>query len=478
MLKRGGLFCCPKVALFTLGNKIKSKKDYTNFTPQGEPLAYELRKIIRNHFPDLSALLQQLPDSRERRDYQTRELLMAAIGMYIFKEGSRNALNNDRLHSQEFSGNFEKLFQCRLPHMDTTQTFLETLPAGKIEEVKTDLISRLIDKKVFYPYKMFGCYLVAIDASGVVSSTKDIFGCGLKKESKNGVVTYQYHVLEAKLVSENGLCIPLMSEWIVNDEQHADTVFNKQDCEQKAFKRLAAKLKKAFPRLPICILADALYASDPVMTICQNNEWKYIITLQDGSLPSLQNQLKDDPQTQHNTARYQPVCTNKNLQINQSFYWVEDLLHKQHCSNYIECTETITHLTTTKTSQQKFVRITNLPTSKTTIQKLSNAGRLRWKIENEGFNTQKNNGYAMEHLYARKSFNAFKHYYQCMQIAHLINQFAEHGLTIQDTLKQHNKLTIRHIWKKLIASMQCIALCPQALDLINTQKQQIRLAPA
>ncbi|MGH2552307.1 MAG: hypothetical protein ACRDEB_01255, partial [Chitinophagaceae bacterium] len=288
-----------------MGNKQKANNNSTDFTKinslSNAPVAYELRKIIYNHFPDLSPLLQELPDSRQRKQYQTQELLMAAIGMYIFKEGSRNALNNDRVESQEFSNNFKKLFQCQLPHMDTVQTFFETLPVGELEDVKTSLVSRLIEKKVFYPYKMFGCYMIAIDATGVISSAKDIFGCGLKKESKNGVVSYQYHVLEAKLVTENGLCIPLMSEWIVNDESHTGAAFNKQDCEQKAFKRLAVKLKKAFPRLPVCILADALYANDPVMTICQNNNWKYIITLQDASLPSLQDQLKDDPKTHHNT---------------------------------------------------------------------------------------------------------------------------------------------------------------------------------
>jgi len=90
---------------------------------------------------------------------------------------------------------------------------------------------------------------------------------------KNGKVTYLYPVFEAKLVSETGFCISLATDpiaigWIINDN---DKAYDKQDCELKAFKRLAQKLKKAFSRLPICILADALYANDPVMSICK--EW-------------------------------------------------------------------------------------------------------------------------------------------------------------------------------------------------------------
>ncbi len=56
--------------------------------------------------------------------------------------------------------------------------------------------------------------------------------------------------------------------------------------------------------------------------------------------------------------------------------------------------------------------------------KLQYIGRLRWKIENEGFNTQKNLGYNLEHKYNRIDFNATRNYYQCMQIAHLIEQLA------------------------------------------------------
>jgi hypothetical protein len=61
----------------------------------------------------------------------------------------------------------------------------------------------------------------------------------------------------------------------------------KQDCEIKAFKRLAAKLKKAFPRLPICIMGDSLYANEKVFQICDDNQWKYLILFKDGSIPSV-----------------------------------------------------------------------------------------------------------------------------------------------------------------------------------------------
>jgi len=54
--------------------------------------------------------------------------------------------------------------------------------------------------------------------------------------------------------------------------------------------------------------------------ICQSNGWKYIITLQDGSLPALQGCSKDDPPTRHNSFVNRPECTVKNTTATQQFY--------------------------------------------------------------------------------------------------------------------------------------------------------------
>lgn len=61
----------------------------------------------------------------------------------------------------------------------------------------------------------------------------------------------------------------------------------KQNCEIKAFQRLASKLKKAFPRLPICIMGDSLYANEKVFQICDENQWDYLICFKDGSIPTV-----------------------------------------------------------------------------------------------------------------------------------------------------------------------------------------------
>ena len=65
----------------------------------------------------------------------------------------------------------------------------------------------------------------------------------------------------------------------------------------------------------------------------------------------------------------------------------------------------------------RFVHLTNLEITATTFALLRRTGRLRWKIENEGFNTQKHLGYALQHKYARVSWQAAKNYYQVRVVA-------------------------------------------------------------
>jgi len=68
-------------------------------------------------------------------------------------------------------------------------------------------------------------------------------------------------------------------------------------------------------------------------------------------------------------------------------------------------------------------------------------------------NTQKNNGYALGHLFSRASSTSYKNWYQCLQIAHIINQLTEHSQAVTNLLNNDNKLTIKHLWKLLNAML-------------------------
>ena len=113
------------------------------------------------------------------------------------------------------------------------------------------------------------------------------------KGTEQEIVNYHRDVLEAKIYFGEKLIVSIGSEFIENNSEDAEKQKDmnaeeiKQDCETKAFQRLAKKIKKKYPRLPITLLADSLYASEPVMEICEANKWDYIIRFKDGSIPSI-----------------------------------------------------------------------------------------------------------------------------------------------------------------------------------------------
>lgn len=239
------------------------------------------------------------------------------------------------------------------------------------------------------------------------------------------------------------------------------------------------KLKKTFPRLPICITADGLYPNQHFFTICQDNDWDFIVTLKDGCLPSLQEDIKLLLPITNASLQY--ITTKKNVTTTQTYRWINELQHKNITLHWIECKEEIQM--TLNTGDQKttpiqtthFVHVTNLPITRETACLISEGGRLRWKIENEGFNTQKNGGYNIEHKYSRVSFAALKNYYQCLQIAHLISQLVEKSIAIAALLK--DKKGIAYMWQKIVIGFfSWIDLNETELLEIKAHHWQIRLA--
>ena len=145
----------------------------------------------------------------------------------------------------------------------------------------------MIRNKMLEKYKIRGKYYhIIVDGTGLATSKKKYNkNCLVKnKTDKRGKEYQEYstYVLETKLVIGD-MVFSIGSEFVKNESESV----NKQDCETKAFKRLANKIKKEYPRLRIIISGDALYASKPVMEICKENKWKYIIRFKEGSIPTL-----------------------------------------------------------------------------------------------------------------------------------------------------------------------------------------------
>jgi hypothetical protein len=311
--------------------------------------------------------------------------------------------------------------------------------------------------------------LIAIDGTGVLVFTKRHCAHCLTR-THNGVTTYYHPLLEAKLVTATGFAFSVMTEFIENPEETP----TKQDCELKAFYRLADRLKQRFPRLPICLLLDGLYAGGPTFTRCERYGWKYLITLQDGDLPSVHQdfaaltKLAPENRLHFTPSRYPPAS--------QDFRWMNDLPyvdteHHAHNLSVIDCLETRAVDGQPKTTRFRWV--TNFNVTSTTVLTLANqGGRLRWKIENEGFNVQKNGGYALEHAYTQNP-TAAKVFYFLLQIAQLLSQLIEHGSLFQQAFP-HGVGSAKNLAFRLLEAWRNLRRTPAEILALATGHFQIR----
>ncbi len=226
-------------------------------------------------------------------------------------------------------------------------------------------------------------------------------------------------------MTANGLAFSVMTEFVENPGEKP----TKQDCELKAFYRLAQRLKQRVPRLPICLLLDGLFAGGPTFTLCDQYHWKYLVVLTEDDLSSVHQEL--DALMPLAPENHLTVHPGVQQEIKQVFRWMNDISYldsekREHILSVMECLETCPE-PKGEGKTTRFKWITNLTIKTNNIHILTNqGGRLRWKIENEGFNVQKNGGYALEHAYSRDP-TAAKVFYYILQIAHILAQLTEHG---------------------------------------------------
>jgi hypothetical protein len=253
------------------------------------------------------------------------------------------------------------------------------------------------------------------------------------------------------------MALSLATEMLSNE---GNDFFDKQDCEQKAFPRLIEKLARLFPRTPLCLLLDALYANQNVIRWIEAHRWKYIVTFKEGSMPERFEEARSLSKLQNRN-----ILEVREQRRSQTFRWVEDLPVAEFTAHVLFCRER-----TPKKEATDFVWLTNFHLSPNRVQNIANkGGRLRWKIENEGYNVQKNDGYEMEHPYSEHP-NGFRIFYVLLLIAHYLTQLILHGNLIDSLMRSFG--SARNFARRLAESMRN-HLLPDQLPLPG----QIRFHP-
>lgn len=407
-------------------------------------------------------MLSILPDPRrqDRVVYPKENLVWACILLFLLALKSRRQFSLES-RSSAFAANLNSLAETNVetaPHGDTINAYLKRVDPQALRALPVKVLRHLIRMKTLDRWRVQGKFLVAVDGTGQLVFRERHCPYCLTRKGSNGEILYYHTVLEAKLITGNGFAFSMGTEFIENRDPNA----TKQDCELKAFKRLASRLKADFPQLPIIVLGDALYACAPVFTICRQNKWGFMGTFKEGRLPALFEEFE--------TLRDLSPKNRKEFRDGkklQRFAWVNDMIHESHRVSVIECQESAPH------GEGRFAWVTNMEVGCASVITLANGGgRLRWKIENEGFNTQKNHGYNLEHAYTENE-NANKNFYFLLQVAHAINQLMVKGSLLTDFRKTIGSL--RNYYRRLAECFRMTIIDPAAWNSDAARSIQIRL---
>jgi hypothetical protein len=341
------------------------------------------------------------------------DALMSAFAMFSLKYPSLllfdKEVENDNLKTLYGIG--------KIPSDTQMRTVLDEVDPGCVRALFVDVFRELQRGKALEPYVyMDGSYLLSIDGTGYFSSNEvHCASCLEKKHKKTGKVSYSHQMLGAVIVHPKlKEVIPFAPEPIVKQDGE-----NKNDCERNACKRFFDTLRKEHPHLSLTIIEDALSSNAPHIHEIVKHNMHYILGVKEGDHQFLfeniaQEELKGAVSTFEMKDLLNPAITHKfrfynQTPLNESN---QDLL-----INFLEYWQS-----GPKNKAIHFSWVTDFTITKENACEIMQGGRARWKIENETFNTLKNQEYNFEHNYGHGKKNLSVVLAQIMMLAFLVDQ--------------------------------------------------------
>jgi hypothetical protein len=422
----------------TIANHLSQYQDEEEERLARNETVLEQTKILRAQLPTLLRRLTAIKDPRNPKNckHKLTVLMLYGVLSFVFQMASRREANRE-MTRPTFVANLKALFPDleSIPHHDTLMRLLTRIDVNELASAQVEMLKRFIRNKKFCRYLIDGHYPIAIDGTQKFARDSPYGEQCLDREigSKDDTrFQYYVYVLEANLAFRNGMSLPLMSEFLCNEEGYNGQ--SKQDCELKAFERLAARLKGEFPRLPVLVLLDGLYPNGPLMEQCRSYNWQFMIVLKDGSLKSVWEEYNglSKLQTGNKASMHWGGRRQQFTWVNGIEYFYGPNERKSVTINVVVCVETweeidkATNAPVTRTSKHAWISSEAL-TKNNLHERCNEAARHRWGIES-GFLVEKHHGYHYEKCMAQ-DWNAMRGYHYLMRMGHMFNvlaQYAEH----------------------------------------------------
>jgi hypothetical protein len=339
----------------------------------------------------------------------------------------------------------KNLFHIKQVPSDTQmREILDPISPTSLRPMFNDVFGQLQRGGALKPFVFHeGCYLLSVDGTQYFSSKKvhcDM--CLQKKNATTGEITYHHQMVGAALVHpDSKQVIPLAPEPIVKQDGEC-----KNDCERNASKRLFTTIRDEHPNLKLIVVEDGLASNAPHILLLKSLRMHFIL----GAKPDDHEYLFDQVIQAFEEDRVTTITWTdpKNPDVLCEISFVEGLsLNKSHPDLRVNFLQYIEYGADGH-ELKKFNWVTDLPITEDNAKKLVRGGRARWKVENETFNTLKNQGYNFEHNYGHGKQNLSVVLAMLMMLTFLLDQTQELCCPLFQAV--HKKLKSRRlVWDHL-----------------------------
>jgi Transposase DDE domain len=350
--------------------------------PQRQHLHFDaLVQLARRRF-------DQLPEQRRCPNFSLTDTLMAGLALFALKDSSLLAFCR-----RAVDHNLRSVFGLQAIPSDTQlRQILDEVDPLLLRPLFKDLFRELQRGKVLEDYVFLdGCYLVALDGVEYFSSKKVHCDYCLTRQHQNGEISYHHQMLGAVLVHPEHSCVlPLAPEPIQRQDGQ-----DKNDCERNAARRWLRRFRQDHPHLKIIVIEDALSSNAPHIRDLRAEGCRFILGVKEADHKHLFQQfyqrLEADQVEEVETV--EPATG-----ITHGYLFVNGLILND--ANQDVPVNFLRYLELHPDGRERvWTWVVEMELTKANVVQVMRGGRTRWRIENETFNTLKNQGYHFEHNY-------------------------------------------------------------------------------
>lgn len=391
----------------------------------------------------------KIPDPRKdskKSSIPLKQHLMSGLAVFGLKCPS--LLDYDRKRKDlSIEHNLRDLYHVEQPPSDTyLRERLDEVNPESLRSAFTKIFASFQRGKGLEEFEyMDGYVLISADGTGQFSSNKISCPHCCKKEHKNGTASYYHQMLGVAIVHPNKKnVIPLCPEVILNRDGNV-----KNDCERNACKRFLENFRREHPHLKAILLEDGLSSNAPNIRMIEDHGLRYILGAKPGDHQFLFEQLESEEETAYHE------MTSEDQSYHQFRFLNGVSLNKSNQDLKVNVLEY--RCTNPKGKEVTFSWVTNITLSTNNLMHIAKAGRARWKIENETFNTLKNLGYNFEHNYGHGKNHLSSVFCMLMMLSFLIDQVQEICCTVFQRCKKFAG-TYRGLWELMRAFFKYVRL--------------------